>query len=157
MYSRILVPIDGSNPSVLALTEAIKLAKALHACIRLMHVIDSSPSSAVALEGWDFPAALESARTAGQQLLTEAQARVSREGIEVDTALIEAVAETAGACIIGKAREWHADLIICGTHGRRGLERLLMGSDSEYVLRHAPVPVLLIRAPQASAHDQRAA
>ncbi len=50
-----------------------------------------------------------------------------------------------GECILRAAREYHADLIICGTHGRRGIRRLLVGSDAEYVVRHAPVPVLLVR------------
>ncbi|MGA7537737.1 MAG: universal stress protein [Steroidobacteraceae bacterium] len=51
-----------------------------------------------------------------------------------------------GACIVQRAREWPADLIVCGTHGRRGVRRLLLGSDAEYILRHTPVPILLVRA-----------
>jgi nucleotide-binding universal stress UspA family protein len=51
----------------------------------------------------------------------------------------------AGELVIIAAKEWSADLIVCGTHGRRGLRRIVMGSDAEYIVRHAPVPILLIR------------
>ena len=52
--------------------------------------------------------------------------------------------------ILGEARDAHCDLIVIGTHGRRGIDRALMGSDAERVLRESPVPVLLVRAPGAA-------
>ena len=55
-----------------------------------------------------------------------------------------------GATIARVAEEWNADLIVCGTHGRRGLRRIVMGSDAEYILRHSPVPVLLVRSGKAA-------
>ncbi len=157
MYSRILVPVDGSTPSSLGLQEAIKLAKALHASIRLIHVIDCRSLASTMSDGSEYVQILEGQRVAGNELLYAAQARVSHEGIEVDSFLVEATAEPIGSCVVGKAREWHADLIVCGTHGRRGVERLLMGSDAEYILRHSPVPVLLVRAPRQPAEKQHAA
>jgi len=64
----------------------------------------------------------------------------------VDSRLIEALGDRAGEIIVSEARDWPANLIVCGTHGRRGLKRILMGSDAENVVRNSPVPVLLIRA-----------
>jgi len=60
---------------------------------------------------------------------------------------MEAPDVPVGECIVRGARDYQADLIICGTHGRRGVRRLLIGSDAEYVVRHSPVPVLLVRMP----------
>jgi len=64
----------------------------------------------------------------------------------VDTEMIEAFGSAAGEHIVKAATEWKADLIVCGTHGRRGLRRIVLGSDAEYLVRHAPVPILLVRA-----------
>jgi hypothetical protein len=74
-------------------------------------------------------------------------------GIAAETQLIDAMGTPVGELIIKVAKEWPADLIVCGTHGRRGVRRIVMGSDAEYIVRHTPVPVLLIRqdAPYASA------
>jgi len=64
---------------------------------------------------------------------------------EADSRLIEALGTEAGECIIEQMAAWPADLIVCGTHGRRGIRRILMGSDAEYVLRHSTVPVVMVR------------
>ena len=157
MYSRILVPVDGSEASTLGLQEAVRLAKALHACIRVVHVIDSVSLLSVTTGVAGYSLVMESLRKAGGLLLAEAQALVAKEGIEVDTALVEAATVATGECVVRKAREYHADLIVCGTHGRRGLERVLMGSDAEYIVRHAPVPVLLVRTHVDRDHKQHAA
>lgn len=71
---------------------------------------------------------------------------VSEAGIKVDKVLVDAIGSQSGAAIVEQAEKWPADLIVCGTHGRRGIRRLVMGSDAEYVVRHTPVPVLLIRS-----------
>ena len=89
-------------------------------------------------------------RREGEQLLLDAAATTRRAGIVVDTALVEAPDVQVGECVVRKAREYQADLIVCGTHGRRGIRRLLMGSDAEYIVRHSPVPVLLVRIPDAA-------
>jgi nucleotide-binding universal stress UspA family protein len=150
MYSRILVPVDGSETARLGLAEAIKLARALHACIRVIHVVDigvlmSSEAAAVSYDMF-----IDGLRVGGKGLLEDAAAAVSHAGIEVDTAMLEAWDTGVGECIVQKAREYPADLIVCGTHGRRGVRRLLMGSDAEYIVRHSPVPVLLVRTPDAA-------
>lgn len=154
MYSKILVPVDGSNTSNAGLNEAIKLAKALHACIRLLHVVDAATLYAV-IEVDVNGSVLKTLREDGRLLLAQAQALVSRAQVEVDTAQVEAIVEPTGSCIVAEAREWSADLVVCGTHGRRGLHRLLMGSDAQYVLSHSPVPVLMVRAPDRARRGLR--
>ena len=66
--------------------------------------------------------------------------------------MLEASSAQVGTIIVDSAREWHAQLIVCGTHGRRGIARWLMGSDAEQVLRTSPVPVLLVRQGSTSAN-----
>ncbi len=145
MYKRILVPIDGSPASNRGLEEAIKLAKDQNAALRLLHVLNEwlivSPDSAGANPG-DLQEAL---RAAGDALLNEADARAKAAGVTATSALVEQMGAPVGAAIVRHAQEWPADLIVCGTHGRRGVRRLVLGSDAEYILRHTLIPVLLLR------------
>jgi nucleotide-binding universal stress UspA family protein len=125
MYSRMVVPVDGSEPAKLALDEAIKLAGLLHASIRLLHVVDVWSLLTSEATAASYDTLFDLLRREGEQLLLDAAATTRR-------------------------REYQADLIVCGTHGRRGIRRLLMGSDAEYIVRHSPVPVLLVRIPDAT-------
>jgi nucleotide-binding universal stress UspA family protein len=157
MYSRILVPIDGSEPSKLALDEALELACLLHAAIRLLHVVDVGSLLASEATAASYDSLLDLMRREGEQLLLNAAAPIRRAGIVVDTALVEAPEVQVGECVVRKAHEYQAELIVCGTHGRRGLRRLLMGSDAEYIVRHSPVPVLLVRIPDTASKMSAAA
>lgn len=145
MYTRILVGVDGSMPSVLALDEAIKLAKEQGSKLRIVHVVDEglviSPNVPSANLGETEPARLEE----GRSILDSAADRARKAGIEAETVLLEEMTHQPGRLLVDQAVEWSADLIVCGTHGRRGVRRLLLGSDSEWVVRHTPVPVLLVR------------
>ena len=149
MYTRILVPVDGSVASARGLDEAIELARHLKARIRLVHVVE--PWVMVSPE---TPATLlqvaEDIRRAGAGLLEECENKVTKAGVRVDTELIETLGDSAGECIVKKAKEVNADLIVCGTHGRRGIRRMLMGSDAEYIVRRAPAPVLLVRTQESA-------
>jgi nucleotide-binding universal stress UspA family protein len=157
MYSTMLVPVDGSAPSKVALDEAIKLAQALTASIRLLHVIEVRSLLTSEATAASYDTLFDMLRREGAQLLLDAAATISHAGISVDTVLMEAPDLQVGECIARKARECQADLIICGTHGRRGVRRLLMGSDADYIVRHAPVPVLLVRMPDAVSEKPTAA
>jgi nucleotide-binding universal stress UspA family protein len=146
MYKHVLVPIDGSETARLGLNEAIKLAKHLKADIRLIHVLNKLaqiPPEAV-------QPFIDQLRGDGESVVDEAITAVRDAGIEVDSRLVEALGSEAGECIVKEAISWPADLIVCGTHGRRGVRRILMGSDAEYILRRSPVPVLMIRDTTAS-------
>ncbi len=146
MYERILVAVDGSPPSTLALDEAVKLAKEQRAKLRIVHVVDEglvvSPNVPSFNLGETDPAQAER----GRSILQGACERARRGGLEPEAILLDEMTHQPGRRIVEQATEWPADLIVCGTHGRRGVRRLLLGSDSEYVLRHTPVPMLLVRA-----------
>lgn len=145
MYQNILVPIDGSETAGLGLHEAIQLAQTLHARIRLLHVVNQAPWVADGTTPIVIEDLLSQFRSTGESILHEATAAVRAADIQVQDRLLEALGDRVGEIIVAEAREWPAHLIVCGTHGRRGLKRVLMGSDAEYIVRHSPVPVLLIR------------
>jgi len=149
MYERILVPIDGSATSQIGLNEAIRLAKLTGARIRLIHVIDEL-SFAVTTDSYIYHAGelLDLMRRNGAKMLETAQGTVRDAGIEADTALYENLDRTVQQRVLDEAAAWKADLIVIGTHGRRGARRLLLGSSAEGILRGASVPVLLLRAPE---------
>ncbi len=157
MYRKILVPVDGSDASTAGLREAIKLAKSQACQIQLVHIVnefipDYGYAGAYAGEFMD------SLRKAGKNILDSAEALVQREGVKPECVLLEAVGGQAAEMILEQAKAWMPDLIIMGTHGRRGLVRMVMGSDAEAVVRGATVPVMLVRAaPKQQAMPRRAA
>ena len=147
MYQHILVAVDQSSTSELALKEAAFLAKGQHAAVRLAHVIDDTYAY-TALETPHQMADRQAAlRKAGDQVLTRAAAATRALGVNAETALLEIV--EAGKHIYDlieqEAERWPADLIVIGTHGRRGVRRLLLGSVAEGLIRVTTKPVLLIR------------
>lgn len=150
MFRRILVPIDGSTTSNRGLEKAIGLASDQKAKICLLHVVDEL---AVGADGMMYmpPSYIDefirALRAGGKDLLVRAEAKVRKHGIEVEAVLLETVGHRVADLIIKQAKKWRADVIVLGTHGRRGLSRVVMGSDAELVVREAPVPVLLVRSP----------
>ncbi len=149
MYKKILVPVDGSAAAARGLEEAIKLAKDQNAKIRLIHVINElmvvSTYEATIYTG-DLISAL---RESGNKLLDRVKQQVANAGIQVESEMLEAHSGQAGNTIAHDADHAHCDLIVIGTHGRRGLSRVVMGSDAEQVVRLAKVPVLLVRSADA--------
>ena len=148
MYKKILVPIDGSPASNLGLYEAIRLAKEQGAKLRLFHLVDeyiavSSPDG-MAFSNTDN--LLESLRQGGKKIIEKAEALARRNGLTPESVMLESFGGRAADFIVAQARKWRADLIVLGTHGRRGVKRLVMGSDAEQVVRTTPVPVLLVRS-----------
>jgi nucleotide-binding universal stress UspA family protein len=146
MYQKILVPVDGSATSDLGLQEATKLAKLTGARVRLLHVVDVL-SLAIAGEGMVGTAGdvLAAVRESGRSILQRAEASLQAAGLSVDTVLLDNTSGRVAEIVADEAASWGADLIVLGTHGRRGVGRLILGSDAEQVLRLAPVPVLLVR------------
>lgn len=145
MFQRILVPVDGSNTSKLALQAAIKLAKEQHAQLRVVSVVDEVNLNLETEHVMnEF---VEAVRKSGRDILTQSAATVNAAGIHAETQLLEI--ETFGhhvADVINdEAKRWSADLMVIGTHGRRGVRHLLLGSVAEKVVHIATVPVLLIR------------
>ena len=147
MYQRIFVPVDGGAVSRLSLDEAIALARFTKGRIHLMHVVDDLP---IVTEGGDAfitagPDIIELADEGGKQILAAAQTSVQQAGVECDVKMRRTTKGKIYEQILQEAKEWNADLIVLGSHGRTGAERLLLGSDAEQVARHTDVPVLLIR------------
>lgn len=147
MYKRILVPIDGSPASTLGLDEAIRLAKDQGAELRLLHVLNEWLTVSPDASGAATLAAAQGLRDSANAILDDGDARAHRAGLTPNTVLLEQIGKPIGAVIVQDAERWPADLIVCGTHGRRGVRRLVLGSDAEYILRHTRVPVLMVREP----------
>lgn len=147
MYQRILVPVDGSDTGNRALASAIDLAKALNGRLRLVHVVEESAF----LSGYDTLGGssaqlLQAMRDNGTKVLREGLATAGAAGVEADSMLFDTFGEHLAETVARSAKLWNADLIVVGTHGRRGVDRLLMGSGAEDIIRKAPVPVLVIRS-----------
>ncbi|MFZ5593464.1 MAG: universal stress protein [Pseudomonadota bacterium] len=146
MYKRILIPVDGSSTSDRAVAEAINLAKDQQAELRFVHVVEEARVYWYG-EGYIDIASLQaSMREAGKTVLRKAEALAQQAGVAYQTALLDADSERAARVIVEEAERWPADVIVMGTHGRRGFDHMLFGSVAEGVVRIAPVPVLLIRA-----------
>jgi nucleotide-binding universal stress UspA family protein len=146
------VAVDGSDTSNLALREAIKLAKDQQALLRLVHVVDESPAymamDNATIQDSDLIAEIKkSLRATGQNILSAGVAMVREAGVTADTAMptVEMLGPRIYDAIEEEAARWPADLIVIGTHGRRGVRRLLLGSVAEGVARIATKPVLLVR------------
>jgi nucleotide-binding universal stress UspA family protein len=144
-YKKILVAVDGSPAAQRGLREAIRLARSQHARLFIVHVVNEFMAynylESMAI-GTDVRAVL---REAGRKILERAQAEARKQGVKAATVMREIVGGAAAGPIVREARKLGADLIVLGTHGRRGVRRLVLGSDAEQVVRTATVPVLLVR------------
>ncbi len=151
MYQRILAPVDGSSASARGLSEAIAVATLTGGRVCLLHV-SSEPFEAVGIDGVMCGAAEidRLVREGGEFLLAKASEQVKAQGIMVDSRLESAFADRVCDVVAKVAREWAADLVVIGTHGRRGIGRVLLGSDAEQILRVSPAPVLLVRGVEAA-------
>lgn len=145
MYGKILVPVDGSQASAAGLAEAIKIAKSQGSEIRLMHVVNDLIMDYGYVTGVYAYNALDVLRKAGRSILDAAEITARREDIKTNSVLLESVGGRAADLILAETKAWSADLVVMGTHGRRGLARLVMGSDAEAVVRACAAPVLLVR------------
>jgi nucleotide-binding universal stress UspA family protein len=146
MYKRILVPVDGSATSAKGLEEAIRLAKLTGASLQLVNIVDET-SLAFGVEAYASYSqdVLASLRDGAREILDKAQQRAASAGVATDTKAIETFGARVADLIVDETVAAKADLIVIGTHGRRGVGRLLLGSDAEQILRLAPVPVLLVK------------
>jgi nucleotide-binding universal stress UspA family protein len=147
MYKHILVAVDGSDTSNLALQEAVKLAKEQQAALRLVHVVDETPAYMTTDTAYSIADYQKAIREAGQKMLATSATAVGQAGVEVDTkfVILDRLPQRICDAINEEAKRWPADLIIIGTHGRHGFNHLLLGSVAEGVIRLAARPVLVIR------------
>ena len=148
MYKRILVAIDNSTTAQKALDEAITLARSLGASLCIANAADEGPLTqhGMGLGSYiDVDKVKEEMRSAGYTLLAQALAKASAAGCQAEVKLIESAQKRLGDMIIAAATEWQADLIVMGTHGRRGFERFLVGSVAEHMVRTSTTSLLLVR------------
>lgn len=144
MYSRILVPTDGSELSAKAVQSAVALAQRLGAQILALTVTDPYPYSPLAEAAPIEPQGyLDAVQRLAAQRLHAVAAVASAAGVACETASLEAAQPWRG--IVDHAEGVKADLIVMASHGRKGVSALLLGSETQKVLTHSTVPVLVVR------------
>ena len=150
MYQRILAAVDDSTTSKLSLKEAALLAGELNATLRLAHVIDDTFTYMAVHSPREMVDRQTVLRRAGETVLNDAAATARRLGVNAETVLLTVVeaSDRVFDAIEQEAKRWPADLVVIGTHGRRGFRRLILGSVAEGLIRVATKPVLLVRGDQ---------
>lgn len=148
MYEHILVAVDGSDVSSHALEHAIKLALDQRSELRILHVVDTTMLFDSNSDFIDIAELEQNLLESGRRRLEKAKEIANEAGVKVETSLRKAehYSERIAALIVDETDEWPADLLVLGTHGRRGLSHLFLGSVAEGVVRISKVPVLLIRS-----------
>lgn len=144
LYQHILVPIDGSETSMVAMKEAIKLGKVLNSKITVVQVMALDPFIADAyVKTGETNELIERTRTYLLDILEQAKQQFSNEGLTVETKLLEGF--VVHEEIIQAAQDLNADLIVMGSHGRTGVRKLVLGSVAQKVLGESHIPVLIVR------------
>ncbi len=151
MYSKILVPVDGSETSTAGLNEGVRLAKIHGSQLCVMHIVNEFVLDYTWAPGQYGEDLFESLRKGGKEILNAAEEVALAQGIRPTRIMVESIGGVAADLILEQAKNWKADLIVMGTHGRRGIFRLALGSDAEQVVRGATVPVLLVRGQATTA------
>jgi nucleotide-binding universal stress UspA family protein len=143
MFKHILVPIDGSSTSLLAIDKAAGLAKAFGSTVTALYVIDPYPFAGV---GADFALGqdqyLGAAKAEASAAMEAASQRLQQAGVAAETSVAEA--HTVWRGILESAERLGADLLVMGSHGRRGLEKLVLGSVTQSVLSHTRITTLVV-------------
>jgi nucleotide-binding universal stress UspA family protein len=140
-FQKVLIAVDEDPIAAYAADVGIDLARSLHAQVALIYAID--PSLTLAPEGGMVADELAAAaKRDAARLMADFRAR-----LQADAHALAFISQgPPGPEIVKVAKEWQADLIVIGSHGRRGITRALVGSVAEVVMRHAPCPVLVVRA-----------
>lgn len=138
MYDTILVPTDGSDAAERAIDEAVGIAENVGATVHALYVVDTSSFQGDLVTD----PLLEQLERGGEEAVTAVEKRAGAAGVPIESTVTGGQAHRA---ILDNAAEIDADLIVMGTHGRSGLNRYLLGSVTEKVVRTADVPVLTVR------------
>lgn len=142
MYKKILMPTDGSACSQKAITAGLDLARTMGANVTFLYAVESIGSTLwVSPESVPYGLELiEDLKQVGREALSKASELATAAGVSAETRLVEARTVEA---ILAEAK--NHDLIVMGTHGRSGLDRLMLGSVTEAVLHRSDKPVLVLR------------
>jgi nucleotide-binding universal stress UspA family protein len=144
MFTKILVAIDGSRTSQRALDAAIDIAATHGAVLQPYYVVESGPMY-LDVPGYDPSSLHASLMQQGASLAQDAADAMKKRGVSGEVVTVEATAaDDVATLVIAAAKAFGADLLVMGTHGRKGFQRLILGSIAEQCLRQATLPVLLI-------------
>ncbi|MBP0593429.1 universal stress protein [Paraburkholderia sp. LEh10] len=155
MYKQILIALDGSKTSERVLNEAVAMARLTGGKIHAVYVVDKTPLFSYA--GYYDPIALVDAlRKDGRTTLERAEAACRQAGVACDAEMVETerLNEDVATTLQHYAERLGADLVILGTHGRRGVRRIVLGSVAERFVRFAQCPVLLVRGAEPEHGEQ---
>lgn len=153
MCKRIFVAIDGSATSQLALDEAIALSKTPGGSLCIGTALDTSSlaQAFLGVEAFvDIDKVKQGMRDKADALLDQAAAKATAAGCDPYRQLIESEDKSVADMLADAAHQWDADLIVMGTHGRRGLNRMVMGSVAENLVRIATTSLFLVRRKAAA-------
>jgi len=159
VFKRILVAVDGSAASAAGLNAALDLAADQRATLTALHVVDDG-NPPTHFDDIAYPrryadAYIAASEQYGHKLLDRAAASARKIDVAFEPVVLRTRGHTVADVIVAHARKARVDVIVLGTHGRRGLKRVLMGSDAEEVVRSSPVPVLLVRDVYRAARKPR--
>lgn len=148
-YRRIVVPFDGSGTAMKALVAGLNIARDGGGEVLILHVVDALAY----MTGFEASAQVYTlARDGAERVLAEAAEVAAAAGVAAQTRLVDEPGERLGERVAREAQAWGADLVVVGTHGRRGIKRVLLGSGAEEIIRMSALPVLTIRdAPDGQA------
>ncbi|AEF96800.1 universal stress protein [Methanotorris igneus] len=141
LYKKIVVPTDGSDVSIEAAKHAIEIGKLMKAEIYVIYVVDIAPFIGLPTEGlWETMK--EILNEEGEKALKKIKKMAEEHGVNVKPEILEGVPANE---IVEFAEKKRADLIVMGTSGKTGLDRFLLGSVAEKVIRNAHCPVLVVK------------
>jgi len=139
-YEDVLIPTDGSDCASAAVDHALEIAEVCEARVHTLNVIEEAVVTAT--PGGGLPSEyLESLEAAGEEAMDEIVQRAEERGLDTETTIVQ---DRPGEGITGYAEANGVDLVVMGTHGRSGLERIMLGSTAEHVVRHGAFPVLSV-------------
>ena len=146
MYTRILVPTDGSPTATAGVREAIRLARGWKVAIRFVHIVDKLSLMQNLLPAAVISDAVKSMQRAGQAAVEDARGLAARDHLAAQTVVKIPARGSVADAIAAEATRWKAQLIVMGSHGQRGDSRMTMGSTAQQVIKRARAPVLLVTA-----------
>ncbi|UWG48529.1 Nucleotide-binding protein, UspA family [Halanaeroarchaeum sp. HSR-CO] len=141
LYDRILVPTDGSDATERAVVEAVDLAAAHDATIHALYVVNTASFASIPTES-SVEGVSEMLEREGDAALDAVEGAANERGVPVERVQLDG---SPAREIVRYAEQSNCDLVVMGTHGRGGIDRLLLGSVAERVVRSSTVPVLTVR------------
>ncbi|MBS0468045.1 MAG: universal stress protein [Proteobacteria bacterium] len=147
MYKRILIATDGSQLSDMAVESGLSLAGLMGASVIALKVVPRYPRNyfdgTLPVEVADIKRIEKQWSEAAQTLVNKVKARGSDEGVSVKAVVVKS--DLIAEAVIAAAKKHNCDLIVMASHGRKGIKRLLLGSETQHVLTHSHIPVLVLR------------